>query len=78
MSPPVGIASEGPTKRTRASALGTPPTGSSRPSATPPPPPPLKEERGVSSRPSRASSGGLYVRSSSEQDEGRFPPWLLL
>ncbi|KAL0462878.1 UNVERIFIED_CONTAM: hypothetical protein Slati_0175400 [Sesamum latifolium] len=70
MSPPAGITFEGPAKRTRASSLGTPPTGSSRPSATLPPPPPPKEEKGISSRPSRSSSGGLYVRSSSEQNEG--------
>ncbi|KAL0402485.1 UNVERIFIED_CONTAM: hypothetical protein Slati_4278400 [Sesamum latifolium] len=61
MSPPSGY---------RASSLGTPPTGSSRPSATPPPPPPLKEEKGASSKPSRSPSVGLYVRSSSEQAEG--------
>ncbi|KAL0416461.1 UNVERIFIED_CONTAM: hypothetical protein Slati_3478000 [Sesamum latifolium] len=59
ISPPGGITSEGPAKRTRASSLGTPPTGSSKPSATPPPPPPIKEEKWVSSRPSRSSSGGL-------------------
>ncbi|KAL0411955.1 UNVERIFIED_CONTAM: hypothetical protein Slati_3785200 [Sesamum latifolium] len=57
MPPPRGVTSEGPAKRTRASSLGTPPIGSSKPSATPPPPPPIKEEKGVSSWPSRSSSG---------------------
>ncbi|KAL0411684.1 UNVERIFIED_CONTAM: hypothetical protein Slati_3758100 [Sesamum latifolium] len=40
MSPPAGVPSEGPAKRTRASSLGTPPTGISKPSVTPSPPPP--------------------------------------
>ncbi|KAL0446408.1 UNVERIFIED_CONTAM: hypothetical protein Slati_1768700 [Sesamum latifolium] len=70
MSLPTGIASKGPANQIRESSLGTPPTISSRPSATPPPPPPFKEEKGVSSRQSQPSSGSLYIRPSSEQDEG--------
>ncbi|KAL0455943.1 UNVERIFIED_CONTAM: hypothetical protein Slati_0933500 [Sesamum latifolium] len=72
MSPPAGVTSEGPSKRIRASSLGTPPTGSSKPSATPPPPPPIKEEKGVlfSAIPLFLGGGGLYVRSSFAQDEG--------
>ncbi|KAL0293255.1 UNVERIFIED_CONTAM: hypothetical protein Sradi_6948600 [Sesamum radiatum] len=34
MSPHAGVTFEGPSKRTRASSLGTPPTSSSKPSAT--------------------------------------------
>ncbi|KAL0303221.1 UNVERIFIED_CONTAM: hypothetical protein Sradi_6190200 [Sesamum radiatum] len=52
ISPPAMVTSEGPAKRTRASSQGTPPTGSSKRSATQPPLPPIKEEKGVSSRPS--------------------------
>ncbi|KAL0421053.1 UNVERIFIED_CONTAM: hypothetical protein Slati_3128200 [Sesamum latifolium] len=71
MSHPTGMPNEGPAKRTRASSLGTPPISSSKPSVTPPPPPPsTKEEKGVSSRPSRSFSGGLYIRSSFTQEEG--------
>ncbi|KAL0281733.1 UNVERIFIED_CONTAM: hypothetical protein Sradi_7292200 [Sesamum radiatum] len=66
MSPPARITSKGLAIRNRASSLETHPTGSCRPSATPPP---LKEEKGVSSRPFRSSTGGLYVLSS-KQDEG--------
>ncbi|KAL0445045.1 UNVERIFIED_CONTAM: hypothetical protein Slati_2227200 [Sesamum latifolium] len=69
VSPPPGVTPGGPAKRTRASSLGTPPTSSSKPSSTPPPHPSLKEEKGVPSRPSRASSDILYSRQSLEQDE---------
>ncbi|KAL0411661.1 UNVERIFIED_CONTAM: hypothetical protein Slati_3755800 [Sesamum latifolium] len=69
VSPLTGIAFEGPAKRTRASSLETPPTGSSRPLATPPPPPPFKEEKGVSFRPSRATLDSLFICLSLEQDE---------
>ncbi|KAL0345833.1 UNVERIFIED_CONTAM: hypothetical protein Sradi_4414600 [Sesamum radiatum] len=70
MSPPTRITSEGSAKRTRASSLGTPPTCSSKPSATPPPPPLFKDEKG--SPPSHPEHlGQLYNRPSSKHNEGR-------
>ncbi|KAL0439396.1 UNVERIFIED_CONTAM: hypothetical protein Slati_2422600 [Sesamum latifolium] len=73
MSPPAGVPSEGPAKRTRASSLGTPPTGSSKPSATPPPPPPIKEEKGISPWPSPSSSGGCISVPLLLRTKGRLP-----
>ncbi|KAL0293185.1 UNVERIFIED_CONTAM: hypothetical protein Sradi_6952300 [Sesamum radiatum] len=76
ISPPVGAPSEGPAKRIRTSSLGTPPSGSSRPSATPPPPPPFKEEKGISPQPSRSSLGGCISILLLHRTKGKPPLWL--
>ncbi|KAL0295360.1 UNVERIFIED_CONTAM: hypothetical protein Sradi_6839500 [Sesamum radiatum] len=69
VSPLPGVMSKCPAKRTRENSLGTPPTGSSRPSSSSPSPPALNEERGFPSKPSRVSSGNLHSLQSFKQDE---------